>query len=512
MASGAVPFNSDEAIVGLMGRHILQGERPVFFYGQAYMGSLDAWLIALGFAVAGTQVWVMRAVQALLYLLTILTTYGLAWNITASRSASTIAGLLMAIPTVCVSLYTTVSIGDYGEALLIGNLLLLAALALRRGPSRPWLFLAWGGLAGLGLWVFGLTLIYSLASAPVVAIAWWRTPQRRGRLTCGAAAMAGAVIGASPWWGWAVVHGLPALVSELAGSAIAGASPQGWLASWASHLANLALFGPTVMMGLRAPWSIQVLAWPLAPLVLVFWLGVLGWLVLRRHDLGVEPAGAWLLAGTGGWLLAGFVLTPFGADPSGRYFLPVWVIMSVFAGAAAVWLANRRGRRLAWAAVGVVLAYNLLSTAQTALTRPPGITTQFDPVAQVDSSYLPDLVDFLVAHSETAGLTNYWVAYPLAFASQERLIYIPRLPYHPDFRYTSRDDRYPPYDDIVDASHRLAYITTQHPALDEALAEALSEQGVGYEEAWIGPYHVFYDLTRPVRMSAADLAPGGRLP
>jgi hypothetical protein len=37
-----LPFNSDEAIVGLMARHMLQGERPLFFYGQAYLGSLDA--------------------------------------------------------------------------------------------------------------------------------------------------------------------------------------------------------------------------------------------------------------------------------------------------------------------------------------------------------------------------------------------------------------------------------------------------------------------------------------
>ena len=55
LAAGSVPFNGDEAIVALMARHILQGERPVFFYGQAYMGSLDAWLIAGLFATKGTM-------------------------------------------------------------------------------------------------------------------------------------------------------------------------------------------------------------------------------------------------------------------------------------------------------------------------------------------------------------------------------------------------------------------------------------------------------------------------
>ena len=41
--ANVIPFNADEAVVALMARHILQGERPVFFYGQAYLGSLDAW-------------------------------------------------------------------------------------------------------------------------------------------------------------------------------------------------------------------------------------------------------------------------------------------------------------------------------------------------------------------------------------------------------------------------------------------------------------------------------------
>ena len=63
--SGSLPFNADEAVVALMGRHILQGARPLFFYGQAYMGSLDAILVALGFSFFGQHVWVIRLVQAL---------------------------------------------------------------------------------------------------------------------------------------------------------------------------------------------------------------------------------------------------------------------------------------------------------------------------------------------------------------------------------------------------------------------------------------------------------------
>jgi hypothetical protein len=49
----AVTFNGDEGIVALMARHILRGERPVFFYGQAYLGATDAWLVAASFSIFG---------------------------------------------------------------------------------------------------------------------------------------------------------------------------------------------------------------------------------------------------------------------------------------------------------------------------------------------------------------------------------------------------------------------------------------------------------------------------
>ena len=63
LLTGRIPFNSDEAIVALMARHINQGILPNFFYGQAYMGSMDAILVALGFRIFGQYIWVIRAVQ-----------------------------------------------------------------------------------------------------------------------------------------------------------------------------------------------------------------------------------------------------------------------------------------------------------------------------------------------------------------------------------------------------------------------------------------------------------------
>ncbi|MCJ7715016.1 MAG: hypothetical protein MUO54_00655, partial [Anaerolineales bacterium] len=171
LLTGQIPFNSDEAIVALMARHINQGNLPVFFYGQAYMGSMDAILVALGFRILGQYIWVIRAVQSILYLGTVATTAILGFRLFNSKTTALVSGLLIAIPPVNITLYTTVSLGGYGEMLLIGNLLLLSGLWIIRRvngegfePDKIYFIclIGWGICAGFGFWVIGLSLVYAI--------------------------------------------------------------------------------------------------------------------------------------------------------------------------------------------------------------------------------------------------------------------------------------------------------------------------------------------------------------
>lgn len=488
LASDAFPFNSDEAVVGLMARHILDGAWPAFFYGQAYMGSLDATLVAIGFALFGEAVWVIRLLQTLLYAATILTTAALGRSIFRSTRVAWIAAALLAIPTVNVMLYTTVSLGGYGEALVIGNLLMLLALRVWRQEKG---FALWGFLAGFGFWAFGLTLIYTLPTGLIVLRKLWHS---RAKLATTTATFS---LGALPWILEGARRGFDPFLSELLGEAVSGASTGG-LSSVLEHSVNLLLLGPTVIFGLRAPWSVELIAAPLAPIVLIFWLAVLGYGVSRLRTQAEDRVGRWMLAGVMAALVAGFLLTPFGADPSGRYFLPLAVPLALMAGDLFTEPSVMRAGRWAYAALGLVLIFNLWGNIQAAIENPPGITTQFDPVARVDHSYLPELVEFLEAEGEWTGYSNYWVAYPLAFVSDERFIYTPRLPYHTDFRYTDRDDRYAPYGAIVAQSPSTAYITTNFPELNQTLRDRMLQRKIEFEETTIGPYTVFYGLSEPV--------------
>ncbi len=503
---GAVPFNADEAVVALMARHILQGERPLFFYGQAYMGSLDAWLVAMGFAVLGQNIWVIRLVQTLLYLGTLITTAVLGKALFNSRPVGILAAWLMAIPAVNVTLYTTASLGGYGEALLLGNLILILTLRIvkllkRQETVQPWHWLAWGFLAGLGVWAFGLTLVYSVPAG--IFLAWQL--HREVRLKAGvplSLVIAGGVLGSVPWWGYAINHGFTHSVGELGGSAIAGVEGLSYILQVWQHFISLLLLGSTVIFGLRPPWNVNWLGLPLLPFALAFWLLALIQLIKRSvSDRNYD--GCKLLAGVALVLALAFVFTPFGADPSGRYFLPLAMPLAL---AAADWVVSLRERfqdrfvaRWNWGLVAIIILYNFWGTLQCAYTYPPGITTQFDHTTQVDQRYLPALMAFLREHGEYNGYTNYWVSYPLAFLSAEELVYTPRLPYHQDFRYTPRDDRYAVYGERVSEAERVAYITTRHPGLDRYLQDQFSKQDLTWQEVKIGDFHVFYNLSRAIR-------------
>ena len=493
--TNSMPFNSDEAVVALMARHFLQGRWTAFFYGQAYMGSLDAALVALGFAAFGQRVEVIRWIQLLLYAGTVFTSVVLTWRLTRSMIAGSVAGLLLAVPPVNILLYTSVSLGGYGEALLLGNLILLLTLNLMEREASPGLCAMWGLLAGLAFWAFGLSLVYSLPAA--AALAWH---QRRDRLRGRGwlAAAAGGAVGMAPLLVWAASHGTALVVQELLGSAIAGASPSSLLAAWLEHGRNLALLGSTVILGFRPPWDVRWLALPLLPFSLAFWsaVSVHTLSALRRRD--EARLGRAMVAGVGAATLIGFVLTPFGADPSGRYFLPLAMPMAFFAGSMMHDVVSRGGRRWLVSIVALVLAFNLWGIIDGVSRNPPGLTTQFDPVTRIDHRSDNELIRFLIQNDERAGYANYWVAYPLAFLSAEELIFVPRLPYHVDMRYTPRDDRYSPYDERVEKSASVAYITTNHPDLDEVIRQGLTGLGVSFEETSIGSYHVFFSLSSRV--------------
>lgn len=510
MIAEVVPFNSDEAIVALMARHILQGERPIFFYGQAYMGSLDAWLVAAGFALFGQNIWVIRLVQTILYIGTIITTF-LVLKDWFGEKAGLIGAALLAIPPVNMTLYTTASLGGYGEALLLGNIILWLGWRIRNylvkqeipsAKKQAALLILFGLVAGLGIWANALTGIYILPVGLFLAVVMI---QYRGWKFCAAGLgwiLLGSAVGASPWIVFAVNHDLGLLIQEMFGSAVAVES-SGYFSRVIQHLVNFVVLGVPAAIGMRPPWEVQWLALPLIPFVLVIWTGVMI-TAIRNIRKNTEARSVFsLIWGCLGLFVAGFLFTSFGVDPSGRYFLPAFFFLVLIAAYVFQEWVNRF--RWGWIPLAVILVFQIWGNIQCANVNPPGLTTQFYEPARVDHREMDNLISFLKTEQEMRGYTNYWVSYPLAFQSQEELIFIPRLPYHPDFRYTERDDRYEPYEQLVNEADHVAYITTRNPALDDYLREKFLEMGLSWKERKIGEYLVFHQLSRSVRPDSIGL-------
>lgn len=161
-------IDGDEALVAIQAQHILHGEHPIYFYGISYFGSLEAYLVALIFAVAGSSVWTLRAEPMLLSLIIVWLTWRLAGTLADRVRLSAYGRLCFRTVATLVSavfpLYDTVlemrTYGGYIEIFILMLMLLLSALRLTQrwdeDAHQGEIVLRWVGIGfiiGLGLWV-----------------------------------------------------------------------------------------------------------------------------------------------------------------------------------------------------------------------------------------------------------------------------------------------------------------------------------------------------------------------
>lgn len=499
LATNAVPFNADEGVVALMARHTLQGEWPVFFYGQSYMGSLDSTLIAGAFALFGQSVLVIRLVQTLLFLSLITSTYALGMRFYNDPKIAGLAAALIALPTVLISTYTTATLGGYGEILLLGSLALWlghAAATDKRDDWRVWLGL--GAVAGLGFWTSALIVVYLLPVALLLSVEWARDITRQKTISPVSIklfllALAAFLVFSWPWWQHNITHGGEGIRFMLTGKESNGIGIE--RIPMSTRLAGMALFGLPALIGLRFPWSAEYSMLPVAIIPLLIYPAAVIWSIKKMRKQ--RNYGHLLLWGLVAAFTIVFIFSRFGTDATGRYFLPLAIPLALW---TAIWMAHvsKDHPQLAALALVSLLGFNLLGNGLAIHQNPPGLTTQFDASNRFDNTHDDELIAFLKQLGVTHGYSNYFVSFRLAFLSHETVILSPKLPYKPDLSYNPADDRYPPYTNQVENAQQIVYITSIHPVLDKLIAERLAAAGVDFKEKQIGPYHIFYWLSRKV--------------
>jgi hypothetical protein len=405
-------FDSDQAIVGLMAKHLSDLRKfPLFYYGLNYMLGVEAWMIAPFFWIARPSVAVMRLPLILLNILVAIWLIAALSRRLAIRPATAfIAALPFIMPTPAVGGHLLEAAGACIEPFVY--LLLLWRLRL-----RP---LAFGAVFALGF----LHREFTVHAVPALVIVeasrgsvWTRDHLRRGALMAAGFAMV-----------WLVVDDLR---MHLSGEALAlqAASLRGQMCFEPRELVGrvTAVFTqalPMLFGGVRAPLAAFRMSTPLtAGYAAVGWLAaasitvIIARLIVRRPEDGKpDPEGGFAayLLWVGVFAACAYSLScnvmP-GYPPILRYLL---IALLIPVGSFAMFMRREPSRYLrslvatafvVWAGINLVDHVRLI------------VASAVEPPLNEHRV----LADYLVNNHIRYARATYWDAYKLDFLTRERV-------------------------------------------------------------------------------------------
>jgi hypothetical protein len=438
---------SDEAVTGLMARHLLQGQATVFFWGQQYGGTLESFLTAPLFALFGSSVFVLKSVPIVLHAVAAL----LLWRIGRrlfGPTAGIVAGLALWLWPAAYVLWSTKARAFYASGMVLGLVMLLCALRIGEDDRRWRDWLIFGLAGGLGWWGSPQIVWLAIPAFLWIAVSDWRS-LRWLPLT-----VIPFLIGAAPWLAWNLRHHFQSLTSPAA--AVPG--------TYVDHLRVLARSGLPLALGLRVSLDEH---WLFArPVALAIYGVVLALaivvLLTRRQDaklliiaLGFFP-----------FIWAVSPLTSYVGD--GRYLFLITPFLALL-------IAAGLSRP-----IGVIAGFAVL----TALTL-TGLAAiphggQYGESGRLIPRSMTPLIQTLQTRHDQFVFTEYWLAYRLTFESRERIIAAPIAAI-----------RYPPYNDKVAASPDPVYVFVAGSAQDQQCGRQLERLGVGLTHLTPGGFSVY---------------------
>lgn len=161
-------FDADEAVEGLMARHVLAGEHPLFLWGQRYKGVPEVYLSAAVFHAASPSVVAMKAVTLACFIVFLCLNFLLLERVCSRRVAWIATAFFIAGPPSLV-LWTLSGSAEIVMTWIAGTVLLLAVDRWRRTGSRRAVLLASAAL-GFGLWIQQYILYYVVSLVATAAI------------------------------------------------------------------------------------------------------------------------------------------------------------------------------------------------------------------------------------------------------------------------------------------------------------------------------------------------------
>lgn len=436
-------LDADEAIVGLMARHALDGEFSAFYWGGLYGGTQEALLTAVVFALTGSSVLALKLVSLAIFAVAACLVWAVGRQTVGTPAALVGAALFWIFPAYLVW-WTTKSRGFYGFGLVCGLVAVLLILRLRERDSLADAATL-GFVLGLGVWA---TLQSWLLVLPALA---WLVVRRPRALRLAWAAAPAALAGAFPWLAWNVLNGWEAVFPR---------SVVGQDSSVAERFIDFFRITFPTWLGLRVPFSLDwLLGRGLGVALVTVALAAFALLLLRRPP-GLEPL---LVVGLAFPLLyAASSFTFFVAEP--RYLVFLAPVPALLLGRSLA----RRGPVVTAAGLAAALALSLAGLVRMERQN------RFAPIApdvRVPADLSPAL-DVLERERATRVLANYWLAYRISFESGERIV-----------ATSTGFVRYQPHDRLVRSSPHPARVYVTGSAEEKRAGPTLLARGFRRIEA-----------------------------
>lgn len=469
------PMDSDQAITGLMARHILGGEFPFFFYGQDYAGSIEAYLVSIIFFFLGANRFTLDLTIVVESIFFIIFIYYLARRI-FDQNTALLSALFTAFSSYYLIFHSILARAAYIEIPIIGVLLFIFSHKIIYGdePSgRNYFFV--GFLSGLGVWTHLLIIFYlpPLFLLLLIKDKWFWV--RKTILFF----FLGLLLGGLPLWVHNTVHPLVTwhyLFDNAGGNESALIS-----------LKDFFLYRFPEALGVMdnehhlffIPYfSFFIYVTYLALFLFQFVSRRKGFLALCKLKIRGSNGFDLLLL----FLLLYpviFSLSGFDAAHTSRYLQPVFAGLPILLAAFTM--------RLKCASVilaSLFLVFHLFSNLYGTITELPLISksqvTQFRQARENDR----DLFSFLKGKKITYVYTpDYWRSVQLTFDAREEIIFA-----------QSVDDRYPHYTGLIDGDPRPAFLLRgDHKGFEDSLINI----GGTFKKSQVSGYTIYYDFLPP---------------
>ncbi len=453
--------NPDCGIVALMAKHVAEGGHwPVFFYGQAYMGSLEPLISALLcklFGVSGFMVCLGTALAAILTLPIIFL-----WGKDAGGKSGALTALaLCVIGPYYYFMFQFAPRGGYMVMLFLGLLCMwlsarIAYKLLNGFYVSRWTFLLLGIIAGLGMWTTPLIISALLASGCILIIGL----RKKIFSTIPIWGIAGVMLGSLPFWIWNIKHG--GLSFDMLFAAGGVGTRDGFIYLWQrwNRLIGLSSWPSWLRVSLLSLYLLAAIAGLLVSIRKIHFKQ------LSLKALSTAMAGLFLF-----FSVLFFVRSSFATMNTARYLVPMIPALAVLIGNLTAWIISGK-RKMPAFILPVILFISYLPAIHDL-----SLQSAAAPVRQKRADQLKD---FLNQHNITA-VYSHFMDHSLNFAMRESAIVT-----------ILRGDRYPPYRHNAELADNIGYLNG-YGHIDSFIKTS----GGKMKTERAGYYRVSYDFEPP---------------